>query len=788
MIIGLWDIWLINLFNKERWENIIMNKVFSFVAEVTRVYSTNLQWRRVAVRSNEEFDGSNIPLNYLNKPFLKPIYEADIYGENLPLIEGLRVKFFCEKSISKKNGKVYLNCVSWSYEKPDSIVSIKSFLFATLGKEKLLSHARISKLMDRYGKDIISVFRDGNTNALFPVFCPKGSSKEQVDKMETAIKSIREKFENQDFIAEMSAIGISPVLANRIITQLGITSTEELKKNPYICMNISGVGFKKCDQIAVALNAALDSPERIVACTEATVSAILTRGSNLYLELDLAREETLKQLNNPNITRNMWVKAINDNLHSSKPKFFAHKDKSGKITLMLTIDADNEVKASRKLKALQTDSHAIYDETAINKLANSINENEKDKRGFMLTEEQIAAIVRSLSNKVSIITGGPGTGKTTITQMIIQIWKMLSTDPVTCMAPTGKAATRMSEQTGEKAQTIHKTVRIIPGEENSELERLHRGLIIIDESSMIDQETLTKMITCVPNGSTVIFLGDIDQLPSVGKGDVLNQLIKSGAIAVSRLTATKRQAAGSPIIDNATKINHGDYHLSYDDKNFEFIKGCDSDIEKLKTLYLQKVQQYGIDQVAVLCPLRQPTKAGHKMVSENLNVVIRDAVNPKTSETKFIEAKHGTGKLEFRENDRVMSWKNKDDVANGDIGTITKIAENDFREWEVTIKWENGGESVYSKADMENVSLAYSMSIHKSQGSEYKCVIMPIMIEHSTCKIHSRNLIYTGVTRAKKECIIFGDTTAVKKAVERATVNSRTSYLGERLAASAHAE
>ena len=773
----------------ERGAKMNNNKNVSFNATVERTYSTNTQWKHVSVTSYQQFEGGEIPKSIADKiSFIKPVWRGEVFGENLPLIEGLNVHFDCVVVTSQKNGKKYLNCVSWNYAKPDNLRAVKSFLMSTLGREKLLSSTKIIKMISNYGNEILKIFKEGNTNALFPIFCPTGSSKESVEKMEKAIKLIKGKFDNNEFIAEMSELGISPVTTNRIIEQAGITSVEELKKNPYACMNVGGIGFKTCDQIAVALNAALDSPERIIACTEATISAILTRSSNLYLDLTAAREETLKQLNNPNITRNMWTSAISSNLKSTSPKFYAHKETDGKINIMLTKDANNELVASRKIRALQNNGFNVYDESIIGNLANKINQNEADKRGFMLTEEQISAIVRSLSNKVSIITGGPGTGKTTITQMIIQIWKLMSNDPVTCMAPTGKAATRMSEQTGEKAQTIHKTVRIIPGEENEEnLEKLTRGLIIVDESSMIDQETLTKMICCVPSGSTVIFLGDIDQLPSVGKGDVLNQMIKSGAIAVSRLTATKRQASGSPIIENATKINHGDYHLTYDDSIFEFVKASDKDVELLKKLYLSKVNQYGIDQVAVLCPLRQSTKAGHKMVSENLNLVIRDAVNPKTTNTKFIEAKHGNGKLDFRVGDRVMSWKNKDDVANGDIGTITDITEDEFHEWKVQIKWENGNNSELSRTDMENISLAYSMSIHKSQGSEYKCVIMPIMIEHSTCKIHSRNLIYTGVTRAKKECIIFGDNLAVKKAIERANVNTRTSFLAVRLAAGKNA-
>lgn len=758
-----------------------MGEIFSFKGKVETVYNSNLQWKKINVSSYEEFEGSHLPKSIAGKKFIKPIYYGDIYGENLPLIEGLVVKFNCVLNIAK-NGKQYLHCINWSYERPDNLKSIKSFLMATLGKNHLLSSSKIDTSIAKYGEEVLDIFKKGNTNALFPIFCPKGAKPEAVEKMEKAIDCIRDNYDNNEFVAKMAELGVSPLITNKIMDNLHIYSVEELKKNPYTCMSVSGISFKRCDQIAIALNVALDSPQRIVACTQATMQAILTRRSSLYCELEAVKEETLKQLNNSSITRNMWTRAIADNLKEKEPLFYIGKDStSNKQTIMLTKDANNEIVATRKIHSLQVDKTSAFDVGVVKKLATNFNVSEAKQRGFMLTDEQIDAIARSLSNKVSIITGGPGTGKTTITQMIIQIWKVLSKEPVTCLAPTGKAATRMKEQTGINATTIHRAVRIIPDIEEQNLEKLKKGLIIIDESSMIDQETLTKMICCVPNGSSVIFLGDIDQLPSVGKGDVLHQLIKSSVIPTSRLTATKRQAEGSPIIENAQKINSGDYHLTYDNESFSFINACDGDTKLLTDLYLKKVAEYGIDQVAVLCPLRKQTKAMHRMVSDNLNVILRDVLNPKTEDTKSIEVKQGDGKLEFREGDRIMSWKNVEEVANGDIGVIKSISENEFHEWQTEILWEGGHKTTYNTSDMENLSLAYSMSIHKSQGSQYRCVIMPIMSEHNTCNILSRNLIYTGVTRAKQECIILGDIPALKKGIEKVNTNIRSSYLSERL-------
>lgn len=762
-----------------------MSEVITFTGVTHKVYNTSSQWKHITVSMDKpvEYSGKTEDSTFTYKAGNKNTkYLEHVYGEYLPVIEGLSVTVTCE--VNKRNGKTFLNCTNWVYAKPNNDATVKAFLKSTLGKEKVLSTRKIVEMVVQYGQDCLEYLKSGNTVALFPFFCSKGATPEAMEKMERACEIIKSNFDNNDFMIEMSKIGVSPITTRKIMDSAEIFSMEELKQNPYICMDVPGISFRQCDQIAASIGAAMDTPERIVACTEATLNAILNRNSNLYANTLLIRDETLKQLNNKDITKEMWLSAIQNNLKSKKPKFFALTS-GGNSTIMLAKDADNELHTTQKIRTIQNNKKGKFDASLIRKIATKLNNEGEKTRGFKLTDEQIAAIVTSLSNKVSIITGGPGTGKTTITQMIIQIWKKLDGRPVTCMAPTGKAATRMKEQTGENAQTIHKTVRIIPDEEVENLEKVTSGLIIIDESSMIDMETMTKMIECIPESATVIFLGDVDQLPSVGKGDVLHQMIISNAVALSKLTATKRQASGSPIIENAKRINTGDSNLLYDNDLFEFVKATDSDTKKLTDLYLEKVKEYGVSQVAILCPLRKPTKYNYKMCSDNLNRIIRDCINPETADKNSLEVRQGDTKIKFRVGDRVMSWKNKDDIANGDIGVITKIEEDEFHEWNTSIQWENGLETVLSRTDMENISLAYSMSIHKSQGSEYKCVILPMMSEHMSCQIHSRNLLYTGVTRAKKECIIFGDGNAVKKAIGRVTTTKRTSYLGARLASAA---
>ncbi|MBR5005376.1 MAG: AAA family ATPase, partial [Erysipelotrichaceae bacterium] len=338
----------------------------------------------------------------------------------------------------------------------------------------------------------------------------------------------------------------------------------------------------------------------------------------------------------------------------------------------------------------------------------------------------------------------------------------------------------------------HKTLKIIPGVEQSEydLRLLDRGLVIVDEVSMVDQDTMARLVSSVRSGSTLILIGDRDQLPSVGRGDVLNQLIKSGAIPVSKLTEIFRQKGGSLIIDNAQKINRGEADLTYDDK-FQYIKCTDKDIDLLKNLYLDRVNKYGIEQVAVLYPLRQYSEEKNLlMVSDHLNSVLQDAVNPHKEgdpEIKFSYFNKDGKKANacFRIGDRIMSWKNKDDVSNGDLGFITKIRYDAFEgERYIEIQWDNGNQTTCTMDELEDVGLAYSMSIHKAQGMESKAVIMPFLNEHKEnggSSMYKRNLIYTGVTRAKEECILIGDTEAIGYCVKSAVTDTRRSYLSKRL-------
>ena len=783
-----------------------MAEIITILGSVEKVKNAAKTWNHIYIKSHQEFP--TCEASDANKFSSTKTFYGWVSGENLPLCENLEVKFYCY--VKEAGGKKFLNCKRWEYEMPDSKKAIESFLYSILSKKRLLSRDKIALLVGQYGDKTLDLFREGNENGLYKFFFgTKGTSnQDKFEKYQETLETVQMYLATNEFIAKMTELGIPAVLSKKIYKETGIDSIEKLKGHPYVCLEVNGITFAHCEGIARKLGCPLLSKERVVAATVDELERNM--GQDTYMLLDTVIENVKKKyltnLSQEDVSRvnQVYAEGLKEYFKEQNSKIYAmvvEINKKPTKVIMLKRDLKNEVSSERKLRALIDSNHKCLETEMVERLAHKLNSDEEvAKRGWKFADGQINAIINSLTHKVSIITGGPGTGKTTVTNAIIQLWKKLNVEPVTCMAPTGKAATRMREQTGEKAQTIHKTVHIIPGEE-AELNALKKGLIIVDESSMIDQETLEKMLACVPTGSSLIFLGDIDQLPSVGRGNVLQELLKygreTGKIAVSVLTETKRQAKGSPIIENAQRINKGDYELEYDPDEFIFVQGHDKDVEALKKLYLEKVGKYGIDQVAVLCPNRNAhikSENGklvpkYKLASQWLNNVLRDAVNPKVDGQPYIEVKFPTDNsspqeiksetVEFRVGDKVMSWKNKEQIANGDIGKITSIKEEKTHEMKVTVEWETGETVAYTREEMkeQKITLAYALSIHKSQGSEYSCVIMPFTIDNYAEAHYTRNLLYTGVTRAKKECILFGDQVAIKKTTLNKQTGKRKSLL-----------
>jgi exodeoxyribonuclease V alpha subunit len=372
-----------------------------------------------------------------------------------------------------------------------------------------------------------------------------------------------------------------------------------------------------------------------------------------------------------------------------------------------------------------------------------------------------------------VLTGGPGTGKTTTTLGIIAALESLG-QSILLAAPTGRAAKRMSEATGKEAKTIHRLLEYNPAEgygRNDE-NPLEGGVLIVDESSMIDVILMNSLLKAVPSHMRFILVGDIDQLPSVGAGNVLRDIIDSGVVPVIRLTRIFRQAQSSRIITNAHKINQGIFpDISNDrDADFFFIKQEDpekaaQEIVNIVKNRIPKAYHYSTNDIQVLAPMQRSVVG-----ATNLNIILQEAINPEGDCLS-------RGGFKYRKGDRVMQIRNNYDkeVFNGDIGFVSEV---DMDERSLTVIYE-GRAVEYEDNELDEVTLAYATTIHKSQGSDYPIVVIPLLMTHYV--MLQRNLVYTGITRAKKICIIVGTTKALAYSVHNMVVQKRNTKLKERL-------
>lgn len=632
---------------------------------------------------------------------------------------------------------------------PATVYGIEKYLGSGLIKGVGPKFAR--RIVQEFGKDTLDVIEE-NPDALIRV---EGIGKVRVERIK---KSWQEQREIKNIMVFLQSHGVSTAHATKIFKAYGSGSIQVVQENPYrLADDIWGIGFRTADTIAEKLGIEKGRFIRLRSGILYTLNKLSESGHCYALREQLIETaEKLLEVEQPElqITLDEMLRTsdvIRDEEAIYLPPFyFSETGCARRLLKLLSAERQVRIDADAVIRQIQSRSAVPYDEI------------------------QLKAIRTAVSSKVMILTGGPGTGKTTTTMGILQAYRMAGCR-ILLAAPTGRAAKRMSEATGMESKTIHRLLEYKPpeGYQKKEENPLEGDVLILDECSMIDVMLMYNLLKALPEHMTLILVGDTDQLPSVGAGNVLKDLIASGRIPVVRLTRIFRQAQGSRIIMNAHRINRGEAIDLRGGKDADFFfSGKETNEEVVDTLVKYCTRNlpsyYHVDalrDIQVLTPMQRGICG-----AANLNRVLQDAMNPCGI---FLNR----GGIQYRLRDKVMQIRNDYDkeVFNGDIGTVFRV---DMEERELTVNFD-GREVLYDVSELDELSLAYATTIHKAQGSEYPIVVMPFTMSHYV--MLQRNLLYTGVTRAKKILVLIGEKKAVWYAVKNETTSERNTKLAERL-------
>ena len=639
---------------------------------------------------------------------------------------------------------------SWTEVMPATLYGIEKYLGS--GLVKGIGPVYAKAIVNRFGLETIDII-ENDIERLLEV--PRLGRKR--------MEKIRESWEKQKDIKEVMVFlqghGVSTAFAAKIYRKYEKESIAKVKENPYLLADdIWGIGFKTADSIASKMGYEKNDPRRCRSGILYTLNELAEEG-HVYAEPEQLVEAAVKLLNAEEAPVRQALASmieskdvIADNEAIYLPPFYYAENGSAK-----------RLQALLSEKTLFDGNIAAEPESEYGSKSNCI----------VYDGVQQFAIQKALESKIMVLTGGPGTGKTTTTQGIIEAFKSRGMN-ILLAAPTGRAAKRMTEATGMEAKTIHRLLEYNPmdGYKRNEENPLEGDALIVDECSMIDILLFYNLMKALPENMRLILVGDIDQLPSVGAGNVLHDIIDSQKIPVVRLTRIFRQAQSSRIVMNAHAINAGNFPNIQNghDTDFFFIRQEDAD-ETVKTIIglvrdrLSKTYGYPPKEIQVLTPMQRGTVG-----AANLNIELQNTLNPSGPSL-------ARGGYTFRQGDKVMQIRNNYDksVFNGDIGYITTV---DTTERTLTVTFDERLVE-YDVTELDELTLAYAVTIHKSQGSEFPVVVMPITMKHFV--MLQRNLIYTGITRAKKICVLVGTTKALAYAVRNQTVSKRNTKLKERL-------
>lgn len=695
-------------------------------------------------------------------------------GHDLPEIPHLEVVLLGHWG--QYRGNPVFQADSYYVEAPSSEQQLLAYLASLRCGIGTISAKR---LYQKYGSNTLTVCKE-DPDAV-KALCPKLDP----DRLAEGLKSttiIRE------LLQFFGAGVLSLELIKRVAKRLGNDAVQIIRRNPYKLMSVHGIGFHKADQISLQQGMEPLSNPRISAAMWHELTVGCTGNGHLYWPEKVLFERTtalLTQIGSAKaqvnaLTKERWNAKLKDILGSFEKKNRAFR--VGDAIYGVSNWEQEHQLASRVAEFAMGDNAFAIDVAFIQRQICQYEASE----GISLAQQQRRAIYNALREPISIITGGAGTGKTTVIKAILYVlnqWSLtLQSDlHVRLMAPTGRAAKRMASCTGMTAETIHRAIQLGYDTDGichgAKVEQLVADVIIVDEASMVDSYLANELFGTIPSDAHLILLGDPNQLPSVGPGNVLRELITSDCIPVTKLDVIFRQSEISPIVYNSLAVIRGECKFKWT-KTFSAKQIYDPDtlVAEVVEFYLTAVQALGIENVLLLNPSRNLGA----ITTARLNREIQEKINPKKEGDQCLKV----NTQEFRIGDRVMQTRNQDNgITNGDIGVIvgfeSVIAEGEKKaKLKARIQFDSD-EVLYSAQELQTVQLAYCSTVHKAQGSEAEAVIMVMTPEHHC--MHQRNLLYTGITRAKSYFTFFGDLSCVEGAIKNEVITKRYTRLAETL-------
>ena len=676
-------------------------------------------------------------------------------GYNLPATDAIDVDLQGKWQPSKYGMQLIVD--SFEQMLPQDTNGIVAYLSS--GLIKGIGPETAKAIVARFGSNTLNVMENDPEQLL----AVKGIARTKLKKI---IASYSETSKLRELTAYLAPYGVSMKKIAKIQETFEDNSLRVVQSDPFQLCRIRGFGFLTVDAIARKTKVSLRNPLRYAGAIHYCLEEARSNG-HLFLPHDELVDKCYELLNRECEGEVVPMYDVTGAV-SQEVKAKQIYNENGRI--YLSFERLCEVKTAKRIVSMLLSEGM----PVVSDLSKQIALTESNLP-HPLAPSQREAVKLCLSHPCSIMTGGPGVGKTTTLKAILEIYHRVFPDhEILLAAPTGKASRRMSEQTGFPASTLHSAMGILSDEdiETNGPEFLSADFVVVDECSMVDMRLAYALFERLKPGVKLLFVGDPDQLPAVGAGNVLREMIRSGIVPTAVLDTVFRQASNSRIALNAYAVNHNDTKLLYgDDFLMQDVQTSEDAADLVMKCFFDEVTQHGIENVQILSPFRRRGA----VCADNLNIAIREMINPKRSGVN--ELKCGT--KVFREGDRIIQTRNCDGVSNGDVGVITRIYMDEDGEQLIDIKLLDGRELIYTADKMENIDLSYCISIHKSQGAEFPVVIIPIMKEHYI--MLRRNLLYTAISRAKAKVILIGHRQAVFTAIHKNDVDKRNTVLADRI-------